>query len=120
MRGNEGVMGCRRWTPLLVAMLAFGTACHDEPTAPTSEVKTFRNPTMEEVLQGPVVLVSTGKSGSHACAIGGDGVVSCWGSNYYGQAAPQSGTFVAVSAGGEHTCGLRPDGTVHCGGQNKR
>lgn len=52
----------------------------------------------------------------HTCAVRGDGVVDCWGSNEWGQSNKPQGTFVDVSAATWHTCGLRTDGTISCWG----
>ncbi len=72
--------------------------------------------------------------GSHACGVGQDLGVYCWGSNDngalgYATPMPTSGTpgrprfrsavqFAAVSAGGAHTCGVASSGTVYCWGRN--
>jgi alpha-tubulin suppressor-like RCC1 family protein len=53
---------------------------------------------------------------SHTCALRGDGSIVCWGSNYYGESTPPSGTFKQLSAGTSFTCALRTDGTPQCWG----
>src|SRR5205814_2231132 len=54
---------------------------------------------------------------SHSCAGGSDATVACWGSNYYAQATPPTGTvFIQVSAGRYQTCGLETDRSVACWG----
>ncbi|GJG87799.1 hypothetical protein tb265_29800 [Gemmatimonadetes bacterium T265] len=54
----------------------------------------------------------------HTCAVRGDGVVECWGSNLFGQApatrTAAARTFTAVSTGHLHTCAVRTDGVVEC------
>ncbi|MDE2753760.1 MAG: S-layer homology domain-containing protein, partial [Gemmatimonadota bacterium] len=56
---------------------------------------------------------------NHACAIGADGSVVCWGDDRYGQTRAFEGGFVAVSAGGFHSCGIRDDNTMSCWGENR-
>jgi serine/threonine protein kinase/alpha-tubulin suppressor-like RCC1 family protein len=66
------------------------------------------------------------------CALGLDGLVTCWGSNYRGQlgvpsvpvgsqvAALSGGfRFVAITSGGYHACGLAANGSVQCWGWNE-
>lgn len=88
------------------------------------------------------VQVATG--GRHACALHGDGTVSCWGNNFHGQLGDGvanhgllcisgsdeedcSRTPVSVmniddasyiAANGSHTCVIRADGSVWCWGRN--
>jgi hypothetical protein len=65
----------------------------------------------------------------HACVLGEDGTVKCWGANAYGQLG--DGTEVSretpvrvkdvsnaqsVTSGGHHSCALLKDGTVSCWG----
>ena len=61
--------------------------------------------------------VATGAA--HACAIGADGTLACWGDDEYGQATAPAGTFSAVSAGWSHTCAIRTDGTLACWGDDE-
>eukprot|EP00666_Eupelagonemidae_sp_cell4sb_P000798 gene798-biopygen25424 len=54
---------------------------------------------------------STFVASSHTCAIRrGDGNVTCWGLNQYGQAdappLPTGAGYAAVAAGAQHTCAL--------------
>jgi alpha-tubulin suppressor-like RCC1 family protein len=78
---------------------------------------------------GEVPLVATGSS--HACAVHGDGTLSCWGSNDHGQLGDGTtnqqlmpvpvaflGGAVEAAAGFYHTCALASDGTVRCWGDN--
>ena len=50
------------------------------------------------------------------CALRADGSGACWGSNSYGEATPQAGTFAQISAGEGITCALKTDGTPQCWG----
>jgi alpha-tubulin suppressor-like RCC1 family protein len=56
----------------------------------------------------------------HACALGFDGVVSCWGGLLADDrppfAVPGLSDVDMIAAGGSHTCALRLDGTVWCWG----
>jgi alpha-tubulin suppressor-like RCC1 family protein len=79
---------------------------------------------------------------SHACALPGDGTVTCWGgfgANYFGQLGDGTTTdsatpvtvvadaggssalagVTAVAAGASHTCALLADTTVKCWGDNE-
>jgi len=75
--------------------------------------------------------------GSHSCAVGAGGAVSCWGDNRLRQStSAASDTLVAptpvtdragqplglveVVAGAEHSCGRSSDGVVVCWGNNTR
>lgn len=68
---------------------------------------------------------------SHACAVGSDGSVRCWGKNDYGQLGDGTTSYrtspvmvnglrraTAVVAGSAHTCVLHDDGTVSCWGSS--
>lgn len=55
---------------------------------------------------------------SHVCALGIDGIVSCWGDNTFRQADSPDGQFISVSAGANHSCAVRADNTVTCWGAN--
>lgn len=55
----------------------------------------------------------------HACGILGDGTLSCWGANQFGQLNNvPTGTFRQVSAGRAFACGLQTDGAIACWGQS--
>ena len=62
--------------------------------------------------------VTTLSSGTHhTCALRKDGAPVCWGSDYYGQAAPPEGEQLAsIGSGGPYTCGLHADGSGICWG----
>jgi len=54
----------------------------------------------------------------HACGLRADGTVFCWGADFYGQASPPAGGFLALDAGTYYTCGVREDSTVACWGND--
>lgn len=54
----------------------------------------------------------------HACGIGFDGGIRCWGENSNGRCNAPTGVFQSVAAGNSHTCGLRTDGTMECWGSD--
>ena len=63
--------------------------------------------------------LSVSAGSGHNCGITIDGVVTCWGANYSGQATPPEGTFLSVSAGGHHTCDVTTTGDAVCWGHNQ-
>ena len=55
----------------------------------------------------------------HSCAVEGDGSVSCWGDNSWGQSSPPALTnAIAVSSEEYFSCALLNDGSVSCWGSN--
>ena len=70
----------------------------------------------------------------HTCVLLGNGSVSCWGDNHYGELGDGTTvahirptqtsslgtdrTAVAIAAGWSHTCAILDDGTVSCWGSN--
>ncbi len=64
-----------------------------------------------------VTFVSVSAGNYHACGLGSDKKVYCWGP-VWGVGTVPGDDFDAVAAGGEHTCGLKPDHTVTCWGAN--
>lgn len=55
----------------------------------------------------------------YSCGLRGNGAITCWGADSYGQAEAPAGRFVAVSARYYHSCGVRANHTVVCWGQNE-
>jgi alpha-tubulin suppressor-like RCC1 family protein len=66
----------------------------------------------------------------HACAVGTDGTLWCWGDNFYGQLGDTPSTnhntpaqvgadrdWADVTAGYSHSCALKTDGSLWCFGQ---
>ncbi|MEZ4443434.1 MAG: hypothetical protein R3B72_30465 [Polyangiaceae bacterium] len=78
---------------------------------------------------GPAKAIAAGKK--HACAVGTDNSIRCWGSNANGQlgngntANASTPVLVqgligatAIYAGGDHTCAVTTDGRFYCWGRN--
>ena len=66
--------------------------------------------------EAPTDLATINSGGYFTCALNAQGIVSCWGSNWWrGRFA---GPFVSINGGWAHACGLRPDGSVICRGSN--
>lgn len=95
-------------------------------TAPTSP----STPSPGPVVRVPVTM---DVGGDHACRVGADGKVACWGSNGSGQLGfgivswantrPEAvvgidAPVTSVSTGGTHTCALTSVGDVWCWGAN--
>jgi hypothetical protein len=77
------------------------------------------SPTTPDNPAGDWNVVSVG--GSHACLVGTDSSVLCFGDNTEGQStAPEAEFFEEVSAGSNHTCGVREDGHTKCWGDDAR
>ncbi|MGA8258211.1 MAG: endonuclease/exonuclease/phosphatase family protein, partial [Nocardioides sp.] len=70
---------------------------------------------------------------AHACALGVDGKVACWGSDRYGQLGTAAGTdtrapvpvagditYLGVDVGWMHSCGIGTGGSVQCWGNNEQ
>ena len=60
------------------------------------------------------IAVSAGEL--HACAIGADRAITCWGRNERELLKSPRGSFRELSVGALHTCGIRAGGTVECWG----
>jgi hypothetical protein len=100
----------------LVLMAAL-TGCGDTPLQPTFHTPTEIRRTLGPVAPSLFTQVDAGDLG-HACGVRGDGTISCWGSNSWGQSSPPAGTFLEVSAAEVHTCAVRTNGTLACWGYN--
>jgi hypothetical protein len=61
---------------------------------------------------GIVPTVSVSPS-DEACALSKDGIITCWGNEYY--SAP-TGTFISLSAGSDFACAVKADGSLFCWG----
>lgn len=116
-----GRCSARPWwrAMVLASILAAAAGCDDGVVTPAADggARVEPIPAMF-ALTGPVGMVSAG--GEHTCAVGGDGLVACWGMNNLGQAAVPAGLdgVREVAAGGHHTCSLRHAGTTTCWGGN--
>jgi len=79
----------------------------------------------------PANSVTTVSGSQHTCALRTDGIVRCWGSNFYGQLGDGTNTSrttpvtvsgitgaTAISAGANHTCAIVAAGATRCWGNN--
>ena len=53
----------------------------------------------------------------HACAVGSDGSVACWGEDNQGESTPPEGSFTAVAVGEYFSCALDTAGALQCWGR---
>ena len=60
--------------------------------------------------------VKVGVGSAHACVIDGDGALSCWGDDDYGQTDAPDGSFIDVDGGNRFTCSVATSGAVQCFG----
>ncbi len=66
-----------------------------------------------------VVEAQVGAGSSHACALGTDGYVTCWGNWDYGAIEPPDEQLRDLAVGGWHNCAIRQrDRSVACWGHN--
>lgn len=103
-------------TPSLLFLAIVVAGCTDSPVEPEPLEKVVSRPVF--ALAGPATALDVGRD--HACAIGADGIVACWGGNLFGQSLvpPALGAVTAVTTGGTHTCALKVDGSGTCWGDN--
>jgi alpha-tubulin suppressor-like RCC1 family protein len=102
---------------LLLAAVVGG--CHDDLVHPDEIDRPVRGLGPAFAITGPLgSLTGAGGVADSYCAIGGDGLVSCWGENSGGQVSVPAGlgTALQVAAGGSSTCAIRADRTVTCWG----
>jgi len=61
--------------------------------------------------------VDLSMAGDHACALGSDGSIACWGDNTFGQSTPPPAPhFIQVAVGEGFSCGLEDSGLLQCWG----
>lgn len=65
----------------------------------------------------PCTYTSVAAGEANSCALRSDGGIVCWGSNWGGQNAPQTGPFSEVYSAAGRSCGRRVDGSVLCWGR---
>jgi alpha-tubulin suppressor-like RCC1 family protein len=111
----------RSWW-LLVCLAAAVSACADRPAPVAPLDRPAAGPSLLVVSTTPNTFAQVSAGRLHTCALRGDGVAECWGSNGSGQApatrTAASGIFTQVSAGRFHTCAVRGDGVAECWGFN--
>ena len=67
------------------------------------------------VSEATIFLVSEG----HACAIGTDDTITCWGDNQFGQTDAPAGTYKTIAVSEGHACAIGTDDTITCWGDNQ-
>ena len=111
-----------RLTHSIALLLLTLSGCQDRevPTRPLDSAA--RIPSDPSLLRVPPTGTYTqvAAGASSVCALRTDGVVDCWGNNFYGQAPPTktatTGSFTALAGFSSHACALRSDGVVECWG----
>jgi len=96
----------------VVLMAALGIA--PLPGSARSAFADAYTPSVADVPGAVAVHVAAGDR--HACGLGSDGSLACWGYNDFGDAVPPAGQFISVSAGRFHSCAVRIDNTATCWG----
>ena len=92
--------------------------CPDRPV-PRAQAATFLARALGLPKIPPTTVFAAVSTGwEHACGLGADGTIVCWGDDSQLQCAVPGGTYTAVRSGVWHTCGLRTDGTVACWGSD--
>ena len=104
----------------VLLVLAALAACADQPGPLDPQAQSPAAPQQLRIpVTGTYLDVSAGHR--HTCAVRSDGVVECWGDNFFEQApasrTPGTGAFAAVDAFGYRSCALRSDGAIECWGQ---
>lgn len=70
-----------------------------------------------QTIHMPVKKVATGQL--HACALGTNGLATCWGNGAHGENQAPADRFIDIVAGDWHTCGLRANHTALCWGRDQ-
>lgn len=120
-RGCGAPSSARRHLVGLLWPILFAVGCGDGLVDPADGPEARGEQGVSLALTGPVgMLTAGGGQEDFACAVGGTGVVTCWGGNQAGQlnVPADLGKVVQISAGADHACAVRVDGTVRCWGSN--
>lgn len=54
----------------------------------------------------------------HACSVGFDRQIRCWGSNNFGKSTPPAGRFEQIALGDNHSCAKAESGRIVCWGDH--
>lgn len=105
---------------MLFIILAVTATCLDNgDQSAASKSQATANPIVDSNMV-PLKFSSVSAGHLYACALGLDGVPTCWGINDNGQGSPPPGErFASIGSGYFHTCALRKDGTPVCWGDNR-
>ena len=68
------------------------------------------------IFSEPQTSISAGHQ--HACSVGYNGNITCWGRDNFGQSSPQNGAYTEVGSGYQHTCALSTNEQIQCWGRN--
>src|SRR5687768_8172666 len=101
---------------MLVACALLLGACADREVPTANDAA----PQPQNLIVGSSPFSMMDAGGYNNCAVREDGVVQCWGYNYYGSApatkSASVGEFTQVAPGYLSACALRDDGVAECWG----
>ena len=110
---------------LLIILLPNSDNASAQPDVPFTSTPTFTSTPRGYISPTPTspprsITFSAISAGfEHTCGVRPNGVVMCWGADYYGMSTPpQNETFTSISVGARHSCALRANGSVRCWGRN--
>lgn len=110
---DEGSFSVRRDA---IVMANFMWVASDADQTQVAAAAVFMQALEPDPVARPSGFVSISVSANHACAIGTNDTITCWGQNNHGQADAPTGTYRAISVGANHACAIGTDDTITCWG----